>query len=110
MVNCPIGQIPATCLTTGTVGFQLALLRELIRTRSIEGEASLFYVQGHVVVPAALFGLIGVARERIIYHTQDYLEPGRHPHWEFFERRFARRAGCVISNEPEPVRFERRLN
>lgn len=49
--------------------------------------------------------MLGVPSRRIVYHSQDFLEPGRYRFWEFFERRFARRAGHVILNEENRARF-----
>jgi glycosyltransferase involved in cell wall biosynthesis len=63
------------------------------------------YLQRHESTLAAFFGLLFFPRRRLIFHTQDYLEPGRHPIWAFFEKRIARRAAWVISNEPNRARF-----
>jgi hypothetical protein len=93
------GGVPVTSLPSGGIAFQTGLAHELLRERIRGGFSTIFYLHGHVVTPAASIALLGVPRQRIIYHTQDFIEPGRHPHWEFFERRFARRAGWVISNE-----------
>jgi hypothetical protein len=94
-----LGTGPVTSLPNSGVAFQASLTREILRQRARHGGNAVYYLHGHVVTQAAYFALLGVSRQRIIYHTQDFIEPGRYPHWEFFERRFARRAGWVISNE-----------
>lgn len=84
--------------------WQFKLLIVVMKAR-IKYINSLFYVHGSAVTPASLLALLLVPKHRIIYHTQDYLEPGRHDIWAFFEKRFTRRAGKVICNEPNRARF-----
>ena len=97
--------IPVTSLSgTGVgVGFQTQLAQKLLRQRRC-GRKTIYYINRHTITPAAYIALAGVPRHQIIYHTQDFIEPGRHPHWEFFEKRFAQRAGWVISNEVNRAR------
>lgn len=84
--------------------WQLNLLITLLTLR-VKHRDCLFYVHGSVATPASLMALLLVPTRRIIYHTQDYLEPGRHNIWAFFEKRFARRAYKVFCNEPNRARF-----
>lgn len=103
-IGSPLGGVQVTAWAgRGAVG-QAGLAAALLRHRARAGGRSVFYVQGHTVTPAAWVALAGVPAEQIIYHTQDYLQPGRHPAWEFFERRVARRAGAVIVNEANRAR------
>jgi glycosyltransferase involved in cell wall biosynthesis len=104
VLHTPLADIPVQFCRSGP-SFQLDLLRNLLRARRRSSDDTVFYVHGHNATPAAWLALQGVSKQRVIYHTQDYLEPGRHCHWEFFEGRLARRAGWVISNEPNRARF-----
>lgn len=92
-----------------TIARQGSLARSLLRYRceasNRNTEKRLYYVVGSTMTPASLVALAGVPRSHIVYHTQDFLEPGRHPYWEFFERRFAKKAGLVVCNEVNRARF-----
>lgn len=104
------GEVPYASLDmrtyrSGGIKGQWRLLLAILKARKMYGASTVFYVQGSPNCPAALFGLVGVPRARVIYHTQDFLEPRRHKAWEFFERLFARRAGSVIVNDPSRGRF-----
>ncbi|MDF7826684.1 glycosyltransferase family 4 protein [Pontiellaceae bacterium B12227] len=82
-----------------------SLLLRLVRILSLQREYDVIYVQGAQQTPF-LFWLPFIRRKiRIVYHTQDYLEPGRHRFYERFERRLARNAHYVISNEVNRARF-----
>lgn len=85
--------------------WHLRYFLEILGERLRSAPDTLYYVQGHVSCPAAWLALMGVPRRRQVYHTQDYLEPGRHSVWAFFERRYARRAGTVLCNEINRGRF-----
>jgi hypothetical protein len=71
---------------------------------SVRGRA-IYYGYGISVCPVVLAVLAGIRRERVIYHAQDLLEPRRHGLHEFFEKRFARRAGDVVIHEANRTRF-----
>jgi glycosyltransferase involved in cell wall biosynthesis len=88
----------------GRLWAQVKLAAALVKQRFV-GPPKLFFVYSPAAAPAAWLGLLGVSRDRVLYQTQDFLEPRRHPWRAFFERRLARRAGCVISNEPNRARF-----
>lgn len=103
-IGLPLGTIPIVGIKGGTFGYFRGCLLELLKARR-DCTNVLFYIHGHVSTLPAYFALRGLPSTRLLYHTQDYLEPGRHPHWEFFERRVARHAGWVISNEPNRARF-----
>jgi glycosyltransferase involved in cell wall biosynthesis len=103
-IASPLAELHVQGVAPDGIRFQIGLIARLLNCR-LGSRDCIFYVHGHVCTPAAWITLAGLDSRRIIYHTQDYLEPGRHRHWEFFERRFARRAGEVISNEPNRARF-----
>lgn len=96
--------IPAGSGFFGKLVCQFRFFLQLFRAR-FSNTLPLFYLQGHGVTPAACFALMGVKKSRIIYHTQDYLEPLRHPIWAFWERHIARRSNRIICNEVNRARF-----
>ncbi len=102
VISTPLGNAPVRSLGLGSIRFSFALFCALLKARSHSG--TVFLVHGHVCTPAAWGALVGVNRRRVIYYTQDFLEPGSHPAWECFERRFARRAEWVFSNEVNRAR------
>ncbi len=79
----------------------LTLFKELLFTKKYD----VVYVQGAQQTPFLFWLPLLKKRYRIIYHTQDFLEPRRHRFYEFFERWFARNASYVISNEINRARF-----
>ena len=103
-VETPFGVLRCSQLGAGHARFQVGLLRTLLRER-LRPTRTVFYIHGHNAAPAPVLALAFLPSHRVIYHTEDYLEPGRHPLWEFFERKLARRAGQVICNEPNRARF-----
>lgn len=86
-------------------GWHIRFLIRILRRRFSASPRDVFYVQGSTACPGAYLALFGWPSARLIYHTQNYLEPGRHPHWAFFERLLARKAGYVICNEINRARF-----
>ena len=102
-IRTPFETVSYSPFGGSTANYVRGALAEMLRARSA-GKQTIFYLHGHNTTPAGCLALLGVDRQRIIYHTQDYIEPGRYPLWEFFEGRMARRAGCVISNEPNRAR------
>lgn len=107
-IATPLGTVPCRSHPIGPsvlrkLLWQLQLFKVVSRARFFSN--SIFYIQGHVGTVAAFFALLGTNKSRLIYHTQDYLEPGRHPFWAFFERRIVRKAGHIICNEINRARF-----
>jgi glycosyltransferase involved in cell wall biosynthesis len=109
-LETPIGCLPVELIPRGSsrlsrltwhvrAAFKLLGLRVRLRGRVV------FYLQRHESTLAACFALAFFPGRRIIYHTQDFLEPGRHRVWAFFEKHIARKAAHVISNEPNRARF-----
>jgi len=84
---------------------ELKMLLHLLRLRISFGSSALYYVYGSRICSVAWIALLGMRRNRIIYHTQDFLEPRRHKFYEFFEKRLAKRAGFVIINDENRARF-----
>ncbi|HTB34759.1 MAG TPA: hypothetical protein VK842_07840, partial [bacterium] len=107
----PLGPVPARFIPApgpgawGKLRWQLGLAWRLLWLRMTAPRGTVFMVQGHVACPAAWAALAGLPPRRVIYQTQNYLEPGRHRLWAFFERRLARRAGAVLCNEVNRGRF-----
>ncbi len=107
-ITTPLGSIPNISYPIGPsiavkLLWQLRLLGFILRARF--SRSTIFYFQGHIGTVAGFFALAGIHKSRIIYHTQDYLEPGRHPFWAFFEKSIARKSGYVICNETNRARF-----
>jgi glycosyltransferase involved in cell wall biosynthesis len=76
-----------------------ARLFAALRCRS-GGRAAVLAVQGSAVCPTVLAAEAGQLRRRpAIYHTQDFLEPGRYPLRARCERVVARGARIVVVNE-----------
>lgn len=105
----PFGTIPSLILKynrslIGRILWHIRLFRILLKDR-VSYKNNIYYLQGHVVTLVSFFALFMIDRARVVYHTQDYLEPGRHPFWAFFEKHIARYAGHVICNEPNRARF-----
>jgi glycosyltransferase involved in cell wall biosynthesis len=68
--------------------------------RGSGGRAAVLAVQGSAVCPTVLAAEAGRVRKRpAVYHTQDFLEPGRYPLRAQFERAVARGARVVVVNE-----------
>jgi glycosyltransferase involved in cell wall biosynthesis len=101
----PLASLPLQPLPSGGLPPPIAAFLQLIKIRFSRRGPQTFYIQGSPNTLAALIALVFMPRRRILYHSQDFLEPGRHRFWEFFERRFARRAGAVILNEENRARF-----
>lgn len=80
----------------------LTLIRLIVFAKK---KYDIIYVQGAQQTPFLFWLPLVKSRLRIIYHTQDYLEPRRHRFYEFFEKWFARHADYVICNEPNRARF-----
>jgi len=109
--STPLGELPITYVAPmkrgllGKASWHFRFFLRILRARWAAAAGTLFYIQGHVSCPTAWLALLGVSSKQQIYHTQDYLEPGRYPFWAFFERRVALRASTVISNEINRGRF-----
>lgn len=102
--NIPLESIPERFGSAGRVFWHVRAAWALFRQRWIKPKP-VFYMQRSESSAAALLGLMFLPRRRLVYHTQDYLEPGQFPFWQYLERRLARRASFVISNEPNRARF-----
>jgi hypothetical protein len=100
----PYCRMPAAFVRLGGLAGLLRLLIAMLKLRFRQDLDIIYLVHGCVPAVAACFALAGVPRSRLIYYNSEFLEPGRHPMFEFFERTFARRAGSVICNELERAR------
>jgi len=107
-INTPLGRIPASGIPKhrglGKIGWQLQMFWQILKVR-LKGQTDIYYIEGSPITPVALAALLFVPRRRVVYHTQNYLEPARFWFRAAIERRFARRAGLVICNEPARARF-----
>lgn len=107
--ECAVAKIPVIPIPAGSgcidrVLWHVRAAGVLLRCR-LQDRRAIFYLQRSESSVAAFLALTLLPSRRLIYHTQDFLEPGRHPFWERFERRLARRAGLVVMNEPNRARF-----
>jgi glycosyltransferase involved in cell wall biosynthesis len=107
-INTPLARIPASGVPKhrglGKIGWQFQMFWQILQVR-LKGQTDLYYIGGSPATPVALAALLFVSRRKIVYHTQDYLEPARFWFRAAIEKRFARRAGLVICNEPARARF-----
>jgi glycosyltransferase involved in cell wall biosynthesis len=101
----PVHLIPRGRSRFGRMLWHVKAALALLKMRWRHKGRVIFYLQRHESTVAAFFGLMFFPGRQIVFHTQDYLEPGRHPFWAFFEKRIARKAAFVISNEPNRARF-----
>lgn len=83
--------------------FYIRLLFRLLKYRLTSN--AIFYIHGSSVCASASLPLLCISPRRLVYHTQDFLQPGRHRLWTFFEKRIARRASYVVLNEPNRARL-----
>ena len=95
--------LPQTKRGIGSALRMLAVLARMVLGNNPSYDV--IYVQGAQQTPYLCWLPLVRGRRRIIYHTQDFLEPRRHRFYERFERWFARRADYVISNEENRARF-----
>ena len=72
-----------------------ALARELTHWRG----DGLLYVQGGNALLITWWAFLVFSPRRIVYHTQEFFEPGRHGLWSWLEKICCRRAGLVVSND-----------
>lgn len=111
-INTPLGRIPASGIPRhrgkhrglGKIGWQLQMFWQILRVR-LKGQADIYYIDGSPVTPVAFAALLFVPRRKIVYHTQDYLEPARYWFRAAIEKGFARCAGLVICNQAARARF-----
>jgi glycosyltransferase involved in cell wall biosynthesis len=87
------------------IGSAIKMFAWLISKVAFSDEYDVLYVQGAQQTPFVFWMPLAKGNKRIVYHTQDYLEPRRHKFYERFERFFAKRADYVISNEVNRGRF-----
>lgn len=73
--------------------------------RRLASHRGAVYVCGSYATPAVYPLLPFIPRQRLLYHTQDYLEPSQHPGRARIERAVARRAAFVFVNEENRGRF-----
>ena len=94
---------PFRATILGKIKLHLALIWELLKLRI--KKKGVFYIYGSVCTPDIAIALAGLDGHRVIYHTQDFLEPARYPLRSRIERRIARKATLVVSNEVNRARF-----
>jgi glycosyltransferase involved in cell wall biosynthesis len=87
-------------------GFVSAIKHALACARAYSRiKPSVLYVQGAQQAPFAFMLKPLLRNTLLIYHTQDFLEPGRHRFYALFERLIAKSADFVVVNEPYRGRF-----
>lgn len=100
----PEGLVYTLVPKTG-LGSAFALLTTLVVRVAGSKRYDVVYVQGAQQTPFLFWLPFLKGRKRLVYHSQDYLEPRRHRFYERFERHFARHADYVVSNEINRGRF-----
>ncbi|MDF7799410.1 glycosyltransferase [Pontiellaceae bacterium B1224] len=90
---------------TGLISAFLLISKLFIKMGLNTSGYDVIYVQGAQQTPFLFWLPMFKGKKRIIYHTQDFLEPRRHRFYERFERWFTRHSDYVICNEVNRGRF-----
>lgn len=88
----------------GNKAFMYLMMLWLLFRHTVLSRNLIFLSGSSICLPFFLISPF-ISGRRIVYQTQDFLEPNRHPFWCFFEKRVARKAALVVVNEENRGRF-----